>query len=140
VNLPYAAATLGAVLIISQQVLMMTTGAHRGTAMIGVGVGDDKNLERKVRRHGNLAENAAIFIVVLALAEGMFGSGVITTLLAGVFLAARTMHMIAFSSLAGSHGVENAPRIYLKFRMFGGMLTGVSGICLGLYVFVMLTI
>ena len=76
-EIPYTAAAVGAVLLILQLVLMMSTGIHRGKTLIGVGVGDDKDLERKMRRHGNLAENAAIFVVVLALTEGIVGGGAV---------------------------------------------------------------
>ena len=77
---PYVAASVGAVLIILQQILMMIAGTHRGKVNIGVGFGDDKDLERKIRRHGNLAENAAIFLVVLSFAEILSGGGLIVTI------------------------------------------------------------
>ena len=134
---PYVAATVGAVLIILQQVLMMMAGAHRGKAMVGVGVGSDLDLERKVRRHGNLAENAAIFLVVLSFAEILSGGGAIVTTLGAVFLFARILHVIAFASLTGSH-LKDGFKIFTLCRMGGALGSGLSGIGLGLYLLYML--
>ncbi|MFK7751865.1 MAG: MAPEG family protein [Sedimentitalea sp.] len=135
---PVVAAFVGAILIVAQQIFMMITGTYRGKVSIGVGVGNDKELERKVRRHGNLAENAAIFLVVLGFAEMLSGGTMITTGLGIAFLISRISHAVAFSSLAGSHGQENAARIFVLCRMFGALGTGLSGIVLGLYLLILL--
>ena len=135
---PIVAAFVGAILIVAQQIFMMIAGTYRGKVSIGVGVGDDKELERKVRRHGNLAENAAIFLVVLGYAEMLSGGGTMTTVLGIVFLAARLSHAVAFSSLSGSHGQENGARIFVLCRIFGALGTGLSGIILGLYLLFLL--
>lgn len=130
---PYVAAIVGAFLIILQQIFMMIAGTYRGKVSIGVGFGTDKELERKIRRHGNLAENAAIFLVVLGFAELLTGGGIVTTALGLTFLVARLCHGIAFSSLSGSHGQENGARIFVLCRLVGALGTGLSGIGLGLY-------
>ncbi|WP_366869165.1 MAPEG family protein [uncultured Tateyamaria sp.] len=52
-----------------QQVLMITVGAHRGGVKVGAGSGGATSLERKIRCHGNLAENAPIFLLALAFLE-----------------------------------------------------------------------
>lgn len=132
-DIPYTAATVGAVLLIMQLVFMISTGTHRGKKMIGVGVGEDKDLERKMRRHGNLVENAAIFIVVLALTEGILGGGVAVTAFGALFVLARFSHAAAFSSLEGSHGVEGGSKLYLRLRMAGALGTSLCGIGLSLY-------
>ena len=132
-EIPYTAAAVGAILIILQQILMMNTGAYRGKVQIGVGFGDDRDLERKIRRHGNLAENAAIFVIVLALAEGVLGGGAIVTGFGVAFVIARICHAIAFTSLAGSHDKSEGSRIFLWLRASGAVASGVSGIGLGLY-------
>lgn len=137
-ELPYTAATVGAILIIMQQALMMNTGIYRGKKLVGVGTGNDKELERKIRRHGNLAENAAIFIVVLALAEGIFGGGMVITAFGTAFVLARISHAIAFNSVAGSHGIDDGPKMYPRFRLVGALLSAFSGIGLGLYLLVQL--
>lgn len=132
-DLPYTAATVAAILIILQQILMMIAGTYRAKVSVGVGTGDDKDLERKVRRHGNLAENAAIFVIVLSLTEGLFGSSTVITVFGTVFVIARLSHAAAFASLAGSHGQENASKIFPILRVIGALGTGLSGIGLGLY-------
>ena len=137
---PYVAASVGAVLIILQQILMMIAGTHRGKVNIGVGFGDDKDLERKIRRHGNLAENAAIFLVVLSFAEILSGGGLIVTILGILFFIARISHATAFSALSGSHLQENGSKFFVLCRLFGALGTGLSGIGLGLYLLYLLLV
>lgn len=137
---PYIAALVGAILIIMQQVFMMITGIHRGKVARGVGFGEDNQLERKIRRHGNLAENAAIFLVVLGFAEILSGGGMATTVIGLAFLVSRIAHATAFSSLSGSHGVKDGGRFYVICRMLGALGTGFCGIALGLYLLYMLVI
>lgn len=130
---PYTAAMVGAFLIILQQILMMNTGTHRAKAQIGVGFGEDRHLERKIRRHGNLSENAAIFIIVLSLAEMLSGGGPVIIAFGSIFVLARVSHAFAFTSLAGSHEKMEGGKIYLLCRMLGAFITGLVGIGLGLY-------
>lgn len=137
---PMVAAFVGAILVITQQIFMMIAGTHRGSVSIGVGVGDDKQLERKVRRHGNLAENAAIFLVVLGFAEMLSGGTLVTTALGTIFLIARISHAVAFSSLSGSHGQKNGAKVFVLCRMLGALGTGLSGILLGLYLLFLLAL
>lgn len=135
---PHTAATVGAILIILQQILMMNTGSHRAKSQIGVGFADDRHLERKIRRHGNLAENAAIFIIVLSLAEMLSGGAPIIITFGAVFLLARLSHAFAFTSLSGSHEKTKGGRIFLLCRMLGALTTGLVGITLGGYVLYLL--
>ena len=48
-NIPVVSAMIASILIVLQQVLMITVGMHRAKVRIGVGVGDDLTLERKMR-------------------------------------------------------------------------------------------
>lgn len=130
---PLTTAIIGALLIILQQVFMVMAGTHRAKVSIGVGFADDKDLERKIRRHGNLAENAAIFLVVLGFAEALSGGGVVTTILGFAFLVARIAHGIAFSSLSGSHLPDQGSHFFVLCRLVGALGSGFSGIALGLY-------
>lgn len=129
---PIIAASLGAALIVLQMLLMMSTGLHRAKTSIGVGTGDDQHLERKMRRHGNLAENAALFTLVLALAELSGGAKTVLMAFAGAFLTARLLHIIGFMSLSGSHAPgENW--VFAGARAVGALGTAFSGIGLGGY-------
>lgn len=127
-SFPIYTAILAGFLIILQQILMVLAGMHRAKVGIGVGHGEDKDLERKVRRHGNLAENSALFLIVLALAElyGVPGVGIV----AAVFGVARISHALAFSSLSGSH-LPTDSKLFPALRIVGAMGTLLSGIALG---------
>lgn len=104
-NLPLYSAMLGAFLIVLQVVLMLSVGLHRSKGQF-LGIGDDKDLERKVRRHGNLAENSGLFLVVIALFEILVGQTTYVMVLCMLFAAARILHALGFASLAGSHGED----------------------------------
>ncbi|MEL6829879.1 MAG: MAPEG family protein [Pseudomonadota bacterium] len=131
---PINAALLGGALIILQALLMLSAGGYRGRNRKAIGVEGDAKLERLVRRHGNLAENAAIFVAVLALYELIAGSTAFAFWIAIIFLIARLAHVIGFSNAAGSHleGADGAGRIYVLCRMIGAGFTALSSIALGI--------
>ncbi len=102
-NIPTYTAILAAFLVLLQVVLMLSVGIHRSKGKFA-GHEGDRNLERKVRRHGNLAENSGLFLAVLAILEILVGQTTLVLTLCIIFAAARLLHAIGFSSLAGSHG------------------------------------
>ncbi|MGD1866165.1 MAG: MAPEG family protein [Phormidesmis sp.] len=130
---PVVSALVAAVLIVLQQVLMITVGLHRAKAGIGVGIGSDTHLERKVRRHGNLAENSALFIATLALAELCGAPRPIVAGFGIVFVIARLSHALGFASLAGSHVGEKGNKAFPAMRAVGAFGTFFTGIGLGLF-------
>ena len=133
--MPIIAAVTASILLIVQQLLMLGIGIQRRRKRIGVGIGDnDIDMERIVRRHGNLAENGPIFVITLALLELVVGSTIPVAVLACLFLIARALHIIAFSSLGGSHAKGN--RKFLLVRMSGVMLTAVVSIVTALYLLI----
>jgi len=81
-----------------QYVLMLTVGLARGPAGVSLGDGGNEALQRKIRRHGNLAENAPIFLILLGLLEMTGGSSMVVTWIGAVFLVARISHAIALST------------------------------------------
>ena len=129
---PYITATLAGVLVILQQALMLNVGMHRVQTRIGVGVAEDLHLERKVRRHGNLAENAALLLVVLALAELSGAPKSVIAAFAGVFAVARISHALGFSHLDGSHNADGN-KLYTALRAVGAFGSVMGGIGLGGY-------
>jgi len=131
--IPVTAMGLAAVFIILQTILMFMAGLHRGKTGIAVGIGGDLELERKVRRHGNLAENAPIFLITLALAEMLGASSTVIMGFAVLFLVARIAHVLGFASQAGSHLREGGNKMFVAFRAMGGMGTLLSGVGLGAY-------
>jgi uncharacterized membrane protein YecN with MAPEG domain len=134
---PLITATLTALILLLQMVLMLSAGLHRGKTGVGVGTGDDQNLERKVRRHGNLAENAALFLLALALAEMFGASAMVIKGFAILFLIARLAHALAFSSLAGSHGADGN-KIFGLARIIGALGTALSGVGIAGYLLYLL--
>lgn len=129
-NLPIYAAALGAFLIVLQVALMLSVGLHRSKGQF-IGIGDDKDLERKVRRHGNLAENSGLFLVVIALFEMLVGQTTYVLVLCAIFAVARMLHALGFSSLAGSHGddLRGGRKAFAGMRAMGAF--GTLGVALG---------
>ncbi len=131
INLPIYTAMLGAFLIVFQVALMMTVGLHRSKGQF-IGIGEDRDLERKVRRHGNLAENAGLFLVVIALLEMIAGQTLYVAAVCAAFAAARLLHAAGFSSLAGSHGdnLIGVRKAFAGMRAIGAL--GTLGVALAL--------
>jgi len=133
-NPPIFAAILGGAVLTLQTLLMLTVGMYRNSAGKGVGVDGDMKLERLVRRHGNLAENAAIFVVVFALYELLFGVTTLALVIGVSFVIARILHVIGFTSESGSHLVDasGSGRVYVLMRAAGAGFTALSTLALGL--------
>ena len=131
---PVFSAILAGTLLVTQTTMMLSVGAYRARSRKSVGVEGDIKLERLVRRHGNLAENAAIFLVVLTLYELLFGDTVFALSIGVIFLTARMLHIVGFSNDAGSHLVnaDGAGRPFVLMRAAGAGLTALSTLALGL--------
>ncbi|MCR9213691.1 MAG: MAPEG family protein [Proteobacteria bacterium] len=132
-KMPVYAALLGGTLIVIQNVLMLNVGLYRTNQKKGVGIDGDVTLERRVRRHGNLAENAAIFIIVLTLYELLLGQTAMALLSAIVFAAARLSHIAGFANEAGSHliGVQGRKKIFVLMRAVGAGLSALASLMIG---------
>ncbi|WP_108812206.1 MAPEG family protein [Sphingorhabdus sp. Alg231-15] len=127
---PIISAYAGGFLIIMQGILMVLTGLHRAKAGINLGLGDDPVMERKVRRHGNLAENAGIFLAALAIAEMTVVPHQTILIIAIGFVFARFCHAIALSTEAGSHGAQDG-KIFVLARVIGAFGTLICFLALG---------
>ena len=132
-NVPIYAATLGGCLLAGQGILAFNVGLYRTQVGKAAGVENDIELERRVRRHGNLAENAAIFVATLTLYELVLGQTGFALALAIVFGAARLLHIIGFSNKTGSHGVEleGSRKVFMLMRASGAGLSALTSIVLG---------
>lgn len=115
-TLPLTAALVAAVLALLQVFLMVTVGNKRRAESISLGDGGNEELLRLTRRHGNLIENAPMFLILLSLLELLGGPTTVVTTLAGVFLVARFSHAAALSSASSP----------LAFRVLGAFGTVVS--------------
>jgi uncharacterized membrane protein YecN with MAPEG domain len=133
---PVIAGFTGGILIIMQSALMVWTGLGRGKHQVAIGTGDVLEFEMRVRTHGNLAENAAIFIVSLALLELSAMNPLVLLGLAVVFIAARVAHIFGMGFIEPS---ANKPRVLGTITTAAtSMLTGcllvwqvVSGVVAG---------
>ena len=130
---PYVSAMLGAFLLFLQQLLMLSVGFHRTKVKVGIGLGNDADLERKVRRHGNLAENAGIFLAVLTLMELSDLASAEVFWFAIIFAVARTLHAVGFMHQDGSHANLDGNKLFLAARVVGATLTGWTGLVAGGY-------
>ncbi len=120
--MPVVSAITAGVLLILQMVLMMRTALTRRSAGVSLGEGADATLLRRSRRHGNLAENAAIFIAGFTLIELMGEHRPLMEIACAVFLVARLLHVIGLSRKSTSN----------LFRILGVIGTFAVGIGLGL--------
>jgi len=123
---PLIAAGFAGILIILQQILMITTGFQRVSSSIGVGVGEDDVLLRKTRRHGNLAENSAILIFLVTFIELSGAPYNVVVGFAVLFLISRIAHAIGLSYNSGAVA-RNFTGATLC-RVIGAFTTGFGGL------------
>ena len=98
---PFITAATAVVLAVIQMFLMLYTARGRGKYKAGLGDGGSDPLLRRIRMHGNLAENAPLFLILLALTE-ISGQWVgLVPIFALVFVVARLAHAIGLSMTAG---------------------------------------
>ena len=133
IYMPLYAALVGGVLIVLQTGLKLTVGTYRGVVNKGLGTEGDPKLARLARRHANMAENAPIFIAVLAIYELFFGQTNLAFWLAAIFVFARVAHIIAFSNNAGSHleDTSGGKKIFVAMRMIGAFGSAITSLVLG---------
>ena len=125
--IPEISVTVAAILIVMQMSMMLSVGMHRAVVKIGVGHGEDEDLHRKIRRHANLAENAALFLIALALAEISGASTFYLSIFAGLFIVARASHGLAFTSSSGSHAPQGSV-VFPAMRIVGAFGTVGAGV------------
>ncbi len=92
-----AAAAFGLVYI----VLTMRVGLFRARKSIFLGDGDNTDLLKRIRVHGNFAEFVPMVIILLALIEGMGAAPHIVLGIAVMFLVVRVAHAIGLSTNEG---------------------------------------
>ena len=133
ITMPIYTAYMAAFLIIVQTALAASVGGYRGRNRKPIGDADDEVLARRVRRHANMTEYAPIYISVLALYELMMGQTTTVFWMALLFAIARVLHVIGFSSSAGSHleDVSGNRRFFLLARMLGAGVTLLLSFAIG---------
>jgi hypothetical protein len=118
---PLVSALTGGVLIIMQMLLMLAVVRARRRNRQSLGDGGKPEVLQAIRRHGNLAENAALFIAGFALLELIDGHGPSLEIMCAAFVLARISHAIGLSM----------PKTVNNFRVAGIGATIVVGMVLG---------
>lgn len=118
VNPPIVSAITAGVLLIIQLVLMVGAIRARFRDQQSLGDGGKPGVLRAVRRHGNFAENAAIFALGFTLLEMLGESRTMMAVLCAAFVVGRLLHAAALSQ-------ENTVN---KLRSAGVVLTMVVGV------------
>ena len=118
---PFITAITAGVLLILQMLLAFTVSGARGQKDLWVGDGGEDSLLRAIRRHGNFAENAGIFVAGFALLELSKFSPTLLPVLCAAFVVARLAHVVGLSQA----NTGNA------FRLAGGLGTYLTGLALG---------
>jgi uncharacterized membrane protein YecN with MAPEG domain len=101
VHMPLYTGMFAAALMTLQIVLMGLVIGRRGNNNVLIGTGGVDAVERAVRAHGNLIENAPMLLVCLALIELIGGSDTWVLALGSAFLIGRLMHAIGLSISLG---------------------------------------
>ncbi|RFB79249.1 MAPEG family protein [Methylovirgula sp. 4M-Z18] len=117
----YSTITAG-LLILLQMLLLLDVVRMRWSVRQSLGDGGKKELATAIRRHGNLAENAAIFIACFTLLELIDGRGAFLGALCLGLLIGRALHVIGLSMR----------RTVNPFRSAGVVMTVLVGVTLGL--------
>jgi len=118
---PLISALTAGILIIMQMVLASAVARARRRNRQSLGDGSNKDLLQAIRRHGNLAENAALFIAGFTLMEMLGGNRIELQILYAVFVLARISHAIGLSM----------ERTVNPFRLIGITATIAVGMALG---------
>lgn len=120
-NPPIVSALTAGILIILQVALMLSVVAARRRNRQSLGDGGHQDLLVAIRRHGNFAENAALFVAGFALLELVGGGGTGLAIMCAAFVLGRVSHAIGLS-------MKNTVN---RFRVGGIALTAFVGITLG---------
>jgi uncharacterized protein len=118
---PVVSALTAGILIIIQMVLMLAVILARRRNRQSLGDGGNPDMLLAIRRHGNFAENAALFIAGFALLELADGNGPALKIMCAVFVLARISHAIGLSM----------PKTVNNFRLAGIVATVAVGMVLG---------
>jgi uncharacterized membrane protein YecN with MAPEG domain len=120
-TLPVVSAFTAGILIVMQIVLLAAVTLARRRSGQSLGEGDNPDLLRAIRRHGNFAENAALFVAGFTLFE-MLGAPLVTLeILCALFVLGRVSHALGLS-------LRNTLN---PFRIAGAVLTIGVGLTLG---------
>ena len=114
---PTAAAVTAASIAILNALLVTYVGAGRFKYKTSLGDGGHDALNRRIRMHGNLAENAPLFLILLALVEMTGEHGRFVWFLGPVFVVLRLVHAVGLSE-----AVSPGPNLFRGIGAAGTMI------------------
>jgi len=98
---PHITAATAIVLAVLQMLLMLYTANGRGKYKAGLGDGGSPQLLRRIRIHGNLAENAPLFLILLWLTEASGQWTALVPWFAVAFVVFRLSHALGLAISSG---------------------------------------
>ena len=96
--------------------LSLNVSLRRRDLKLALGDGGDKALLRRIRAHGNFAENAPFCILVVLALEAVLATSGIIWLIAAAFVIARILH--ALGTLTGTLALI-APAMVIQHVVLG---------------------
>ncbi len=99
---PTITALYGGLLGLLYIALCFQVVSHRRRARVGLGTASDTALERAVRVHGNFAEYAPLFLVLLLAAELSGAPVALLHVFGAVFFLARVGHAVGLARSSGT--------------------------------------
>jgi uncharacterized protein len=121
-----SAVTAGALILLQMALTLFVVLARRKNRQ-SLGDGGNPDVLRAIRRHGNLAENAAMFIAGFSLFELLGGPKLTLEILCAVFVLARLSHAIGLS----------LTKTINPLRVLGILATVAVGVALGVQLLIM---
>jgi uncharacterized membrane protein YecN with MAPEG domain len=98
---PSITAATAIALAVLQMFLMLYTARGRGKYKAGLGDGGSEALLRRIRIHGNLAENAPLFLILLALTEVSGQWAALVPIFGAAFVVFRILHALGLAISSG---------------------------------------
>lgn len=100
-DIPVVTAGAAVVLALMQMALMNWAAFGRTKYKTGLGDGGHDALARRIRMHGNLAENAPLFLILLGLAEWSRDWSGFLPSIAVAFVFVRIAHIVGLGWILG---------------------------------------
>src|SRR5215831_11005613 len=118
---PHITAATAVVLAVLQMILTLHVARGRGKYKAGLGDGGNPKLLQRIRAHGNLAENAPLFLILLGLTEISGEWSTLVPIFAVAFVVFRLSHALGLLISSG----------LTPFRFVGviGSIGAVLGLC-----------
>jgi uncharacterized membrane protein YecN with MAPEG domain len=101
-SFPYITAATAVFVAVFQMILTLYVARGRGKYATGLGDGGHPGLLTRMRIHGNLAENAPLFLILLGLVEASGHWTALVPWYAAAFVIARLCHALGLTISSGA--------------------------------------